>query len=209
MKKTKIFFLLFLSLIFFILFFTFTLIVKSKILIPFDFNTTVKLQNHIPKKIDSFFSFLSLVGSVEFLSVFLLIIALLQKKIIAFLIFIPFGAAHLIEIVGKGFFHHPGPPFLFIRYNLGFVFPSAYINTGSSYPSGHSLRIMFFSVILAYLTSRLKTKTVNKLILYLLLLLFVGVMLISRVSLGEHWTTDVIAGSFLGLSAGFFSLIFL
>ena len=41
------------------------------------------------------------------------------------------------------------------------------------------------------------------------LFLFNVAMLISRVSLGEHWTTDVIGGALLGLSSGIFALIFL
>lgn len=200
---------LFLSFTFFVFFVGFTVIVKSKIFDSFDFNTTVRLQNHIPIKFDPYFSFLSLIGSAEVLSIFLLILAIFQKNIRAFFIFIPFIGAHVIEIIGKGFFHHPGPPFMFFRYDLGFLFPSSYITTGSSYPSGHSLRIMFVSVILTYLISKAKIKSFSKFILYLSVAVFTGLMLVSRVSLGEHWTTDVIAGAFLGISTGFFSLIFL
>lgn len=208
MKKSLLFLLL-LSVIFFALFFVFTLIIKSKALNGFDLNTTVRLQNYTPLKFDGFFSLLSLIGSVEVLSVLLLIIVIFQKKIKAFFIFIPFAGAHLIEIIGKGFFHHPGPPLMFFRYDLGFLFPSSYINTGSSYPSGHSLRIMFISTILVYLINKTRIKSINKLVLYSSILLFDGFMLVSRISLGEHWTSDVIAGALLGLSSGIFALIFL
>lgn len=208
MKKSFLFLLL-LSVIFFVLFFIFTFTVKSKMLNRFDFYTTVQLQNHIPLRFDGFFSFLSLIGSVEILSVLLLIIVIFQKKIRAFLIFIPFIGAHLVEIIGKGFLHHPGPPFMFFRYNLGFLFPSSYINTGSSYPSGHSLRIIFVSVIIAYLIKKSKLQLINKYVVYCLILLFAGFMLVSRISLGEHWVSDVIAGALLGMSSGLFAIIFL
>lgn len=207
MKKKVL--LILISLFFLAVFIAFSYLVKIKILNQIDFNTTVRLQNHIPLKYDGFLSSLSLIGSVEILSALLLIIAIFQKKIKAFFIFIPFVGAHLIEIIGKGFFHHPGPPFLFFRYNLSFLFPSSYINTGSSYPSGHSLRIMFISIVLAYLIKKTKIKSINKLVLYAFILLLDGFMLISRVSLGEHWTSDVIAGTLLGISSGIFALIFL
>lgn len=209
MKKHKLIILSFLSFLFFGLFFIFTFLIKNKLLGNLDFNTTVKLQNHIPLKFDGFFSSLSLIGSVEIISILLFIIATFQKKIKSFLLFIPFAGAHIIEIIGKGFFHHPGPPFMFFRYNLGFLFPSSYINTGSSYPSGHSLRIVFISIIIAYLVKKSKSKLINKLIFYSIILLLLGLMLISRISLGEHWTSDVIAGALLGLSSGVFALIFL
>ena len=41
------------------------------------------------------------------------------------------------------------------------------------------------------------------------LIVFNIAMLVSRISLGEHWTTDVIGGALLGLSSGIFALIFL
>jgi len=210
MKKLRLPILFFLSFLFLFLFFGFTLVIKEKLLgSNFDFNTTVRLQDHIPREYDQFFSSLSLVGSFEILSVFIFLIALFQKKIKAFFIFIPFIAAHVVEIIGKSFFHHPGPPFMFFRYNLGFLFPSSYVNTGSSYPSGHSLRIVFVSIIIAYLVKKSKFKLVSKLIFYSIILLLLGFTLVSRVSLGEHWTSDVIAGALLGISSGFFAVIFL
>lgn len=209
MKKFKLPILLIVSFLFLCSFFIFTLIIKNKLLGSLDFDTTVKLQNHIPTKYDEFLSSLSLIGSFEILAAILFFLAFFQKKIKAFLIFIPFAGAHIVEIIGKGFFHHPGPPFMFFRYNLGFLFPSSYINTGSSYPSGHSLRIVFLSIIVVYLIKKSKLQLINKLIFYSIILLFTGFMLVSRVSLGEHWTSDVIAGALLGMSSGFFALIFL
>lgn len=207
MKKKAI--LIIFSLFFFISFVAFTFIVRQDYLNHFDFNTTVKLQNYIPKKFDSLFSSLSLVGSFEILVGLLFIIFVFRKKLISLLIFIPFAAAHLVEIVGKSLLHHPGPPHQFFRYNIEFLFPSSYVQPGSSYPSGHSLRVVFVSIILAYLINKSRISQYNKIVFNFILFSFNGVMLISRISLGEHWTTDVIGGALLGLSSGIFALIFL
>jgi len=195
--------------LFFILFILFTFVVKKDLLNSFDFDTTVRLQNHMPIKYDSFLSFFSLVGSFEILAGFLFFIALFRRKILSFLIFIPLVGAHIIEIIGKSLMNHPGPPFLFFRYNLDFLFPSSYIQPGSSYPSGHSLRVVFVSIIISYLINKMKINNANKILFNLLLFIVNGLMLVSRISLGEHWTTDVVGGILLGASSGIFALIFL
>lgn len=197
------------AIIFFLLFVAFTFIVKKDLLNNFDYDTTVKLQNHIPIKYDSLLSFFSLIGSFEILAGLLFFIILFRRKLVSFLIFIPLVGAHLVEIIGKSLMTHPGPPFLFFRYNINFLFPTSYIQPGSSYPSGHSLRVIFVSIIISYIISKMKIKNFAKFISIFLLVIINVVMLISRVSLGEHWTTDVIGGILLGASSGIFSLIFL
>ncbi|MDO9028350.1 MAG: phosphatase PAP2 family protein [Candidatus Roizmanbacteria bacterium] len=201
--------LILISLFFFAAFVAFSYLVKTKIFNQIDFDTTVKLQNHIPIKYDGFLSSLSLIGSFEILAGIIFLIAIFRKKFHSLFIFIPLALAHVIEIIGKALLHHPGPPYLFFRYNIDFLFPSSYIQPGSSYPSGHSLRIVFISFIFFYLIKKSKLKSAMKILLISFLLVFNILMLVSRVSLGEHWTTDVIGGALLGLSSGIFALIFL
>ncbi|PIV09601.1 hypothetical protein COS31_04790 [Candidatus Roizmanbacteria bacterium CG02_land_8_20_14_3_00_36_15] len=197
------------SFLFLISFAVFTFLVKEDVFNKIDFDITVRLQDNLPVKYDSFLSSFSLIGSFEILAGLIFLIALLRRKIISFLNLIPFIGAHVVELIGKAFVHHPGPPFMFFRYNLDFLFPSSYVQTGSSYPSGHSLRTVFVSIIFFYLIMKSKSKMPFKVFLIGLLVLFNGVMLVSRVSLGEHWTSDVVGGVLLGASAAFFSFLFL
>lgn len=190
-----------------VLFTIFTYLVKKRLFVKLDFDMTVRVQDQIPLSFDTFFSIFSLLGSFEITGVFLLIFLLLQRNIYYLVSFFFLFLAHVIEIVGKTFLSHPGPPFLFFRYDLGFLFPSSYIQAGSSYPSGHSLRAVFIAVVVCYFLL-IRPKRIRKLniLLSAAAITFSVIMLISRVSLGEHWLTDVIGGLLLGLGFGSLSI---
>jgi membrane-associated phospholipid phosphatase len=196
---------------FFVLFVIFTLIVRADVLRSFDFDTTVRLQEKIPTKVDGFFSFLSVFGRFETSIIILLVILFFKRKILGGVAFAFFGIAHIIEIIGKTFLSQPGPPHMFLRtHDLAAEFPGLYIHTDASFPSGHAMRALFLSTMIVFLIWRNK-KIITELryVLIGLVVIYTFLMVLSRVSLGEHWTTDVVAGSLLGLSFSFISLIFL
>lgn len=175
----------------------------------FDFDMTVKIQSHVPIRIDPYLSILSLFGSFEGTIIILLIFLAIKRSFGTVFAIGLFCTMHAVELIGKAYLDHPGTPFMFHRYAFDFVFPTGYIQPGGSYPSGHAMRTAFLAVLFVFIVNRTKIPKNFKLASYIALLTIYAFMVISRVSLGEHWTTDIIGGSLLGAAFSVFSLIFI
>lgn len=197
-----------LALFFLVVFTAFSYSVAKEAWQKIDFDTTVKLQDHISRKWDGIFSYFSLLGSAEVtigFSLVMFFLSLIRRRlfaIIGWLIIIP---ASFGEVFGKLVLFHPGPPVFFHRSLLPTTLPSFYIHTDFSYPSGHMTRTIFLlTIFLLVVLYSWKNNLVKLATVFLIL--FLGLMMaLTRIYLGEHWLSDVLGGSLLGLSCGLFA----
>ncbi len=197
---------LIIGILFLCAFIVFTSIAKLDLLFQSDYDLTVKIQNHISPHFDRMFSFLSFFGRFDTVSIILLAVTVRMKKKLAGIIMLAFfAAAHFVELVGKLYLDHPGPPFMFYRFKEQLLFPELYV-VGSSYPSGHSLRAMFLAVLFSYFLLKIfKKKPLIKFISLSVLWVTALCLMLGKVVLGQHWASDVVGGMLLGLSFGFLS----
>lgn len=175
----------------------------------FDFDSTVKIQDHLPRKYDQIFSYFSLLGSVEVtvgISIFFALLALLKWRwwvILGWLMILP---ATLAEVFGKLVLFHPGPPVFFHRSLLPTSLPSFYVHTDFSYPSGHMTRTIFIvTIFFCMVLFSFRNSSLLKVLLIFILLSLVFLMALTRIYLGEHWFSDVLGGTLLGISFGLFA----
>jgi membrane-associated phospholipid phosphatase len=194
----------FVSFVIFLVFIFFSYLVAKEFFYQIDFDSTVKLQDRFSRNWDYPFSILSVIGSAEVTSLIWASLALLclVKKYWKALFALPlFFVSVAIEVFGKLFVMHPGPPHLFYRGVIDFNFPSHYVHTNFSYPSGHMTRTAFLASFL-FLFLHYKWPHLFGRIFQVGLIMFIIAMTISRVYLGEHWLSDVIGGLLLGISFG-------
>ncbi|MBI2443316.1 MAG: phosphatase PAP2 family protein [Candidatus Levybacteria bacterium] len=193
----------------FLLFILFSYLVARELLVQFDFDTTVRLQDRIPRRFDDPFSFISDFGKFEVSIVILVALLVIARKVILGVVaFGLFGLLHIFELFGKYFVDQHPPPEFMIRTRTIIDFPQFHVRSEFSYPSGHAARAAFLSVILVYLILNSKLKKEYKYVLLGILVVYDFLMFLSRPYLGEHWATDVIGGIFLGSSLALIAVAF-
>jgi undecaprenyl-diphosphatase len=117
-----------------------------------------------------------------------------QHRFSAFLLLVASAGGLILNTILKSSFDRPRPRLFEWLTNPG----------GSSFPSGHAMgsAIVYFTV--AYLIARLEKRRWMRALTIITSLLLVLLISVSRLYLGVHYPSDVIAGMIIGLAwAGF------
>lgn len=156
-------------------------------LTAFDLHIRMTVHQYASPRLTLAMEAISDLGSPAFLSaMFVVLIAvflLRHWRYAALWLAITMAGALALDVTLKDVFHRPRPPAYFIPQ------PQSY-----SFPSGHSLGSFCFYIVLAgLLTARIR-RPAARILIWVLAALLVGSIGFSRVYLGVHWPTDVIAG---------------
>jgi undecaprenyl-diphosphatase len=159
-------------------------------------NLDVYINNHIPflwnSSLTHIMLFFTTIGSPLVLSIIsgvLFIILLSKKKWNAMILFlISMVSGLILGPVLKWIFHRPRP-----------VFGSLIHESSWSFPSAHAvMATIFFSVLIYTAKNNIQNTFVKKLLITLSVIFFLMISA-SRIYLGVHWFSDVIAGISLGV----------
>lgn len=205
--KKKLFLL---SLSFTVFFTAFSYTVAKEMWQRIDFDTTVKIQDKIPRRLDEYFSFFSILGSAEVtiaVCLVMMLLAFIRFKFVPILGWLVMIPALFGEVLGKLILFHPAPPVFMHRTILPSNLPQFYIHTNFSYPSGHMMRAVFISTIFVSWILLSKLRIEIKFFAIGAVSFFLFMMGFTRIYLGEHWLSDVLGGALWGMASGFFASV--
>ena len=168
-----------------------TLLLIDKIT-PFDniiYNAIISLKSD---SVTKFFKLITKLCNEKFIiiaTLLIFIILLFKKKKIGFILTLNVLLCSGLNTLIKHIFLRPRPVGLKLIKQGGY-----------SFPSGHSMMAVAFFGILIYLVCRSKWKKSIKILLSSLLTVLILLIGISRIYLGVHFASDVLAGFAIALS---------
>ena len=183
------------------------IVVNTRVLASSDLDITLFLQSILPRSLDLPSSILSLLGSAEVTVPIFAILVILSRPTHRLHLVLLLLLVTLLEVLGKMMINQPSPPDLLHRYVFAFATPTGGFDTPYSFPSGHSARATFLVALGVALIAQNKMRVATKRILAALLVIAGIIMLVSRVYIGDHWTSDVIGGALLGVGLCLFAFL--
>ncbi|CAM3492968.1 phosphatase PAP2 family protein [Cytobacillus oceanisediminis] len=160
---------------------------REKELVRFDERVINYVQAFISPRLTEFMQVITFLGSVNWLAFAVIIAAVLlfifKKRSLALFMVISSGVGALFNILLKWIFKRERPDIRPLIEEQGF-----------SFPSGHSMGSFIFYGSLAYMIVHLAKKRRWKTAWVLLLGFFIVSIGLSRIYLGVHFPSDVIAG---------------
>lgn len=183
------------SVICFVCFLVLAILVTMGSTTPFD---TFVYQGIQTIRIPEFWKFITRLGSFEVIVLFLVFIAIFwrQKRNSLFLILCMVMEAAL-NFGLKFIFQRPRPSVLHLVEESGY-----------SFPSGHAMTITTFGLLLIFFLWQSKLSKSKKILGSIFLGLLILLVCLSRVYLGVHYASDILAGFLLGSAFSLFCCYF-
>ena len=170
-------------------------------LIPFDTSIQTAIRGDLPATLTVLFRTITHLIDIPVIITWVLIVAFIfyrkQWKLESYLMLGNLTLAGILIVTFKNIYQRPRPEIVHLVEEKGF-----------SFPSGHSLAVtIMVGTLIVILSQRIKNTTWRKVVQILLSLYLVSV-LVSRVYLGVHYPSDVIASLCVGLGVLFMEFPF-
>ena len=172
-----------------------------EMLVGFDQPIQTAIRGDLPETLTLLFRAITHLIDIPVIISWVLIVAFIfyrkQWKMESYLMLGNLTLAGILIVTFKNIYQRPRPEILHLVEEKGF-----------SFPSGHSLAVtIMIGTLIVILSQRIKN-TVWRKIVQILLILYIVSVLVSRIYLGVHYPSDVIASLCVGLGVLFMEFPF-